>query len=402
MLFKQKYCRDCGNAQTNHTLTYLTVLVELISDPWTNWMSRLFPMRNVESTGPKFLELLTKLHIGYFTYKPDASDSGRTQVLWEEANRRNITLKEFHLFKGAGEVFVSEFCGQSNYFEVLPRPSNANLDALAWMDKKMALKTKLKIAGLPVARGEVAYLEGRAKKIFNWLRKPVIVKPNEGSRSRHTTIHIETEKELVRAFRKAKQLSPLVVIEEELLGMVYRATVINKKLVATLRREPAMVIGNGKSTIHELVKLENQNPLRNTHIFHPLIIDKHAETELARQAKTKDSKPKKGEIILLGQKTSRGLGGGITDVTKLVHKDNVALFEQVAKILNDDLIGIDFIIGDISRSWKTQARCGVLECNSAPFIDLHHHPLIGKPQNVAGKIWDMIYPNSKSRKQIKK
>lgn len=402
MFFKQKYCRDCGSAQVNHKLTYLTVLVETISDPWTNWMSRLFPVKNLWSSGPKLLELLTQLHIGYFTHKPNTSDSGRTQVLWEEAEKRGIELKEFHLFQNAGEIFVSKFKNKSNYFEVLPRPEYANLEALDWMDKKIALKNKLKIAGLPVARGEVAYLEARAKKIFNWLRKPVIVKPNEGSRSRHTTIHIETEKELVRAFRKAKQLSPLVIIEEELIGMVYRATVVNKQLVATLRREPAMVIGNGKSTIHELVKLENKNPLRDGHIFHPLLMDKHAEMELARQTKTWGSKPKKGEVVLLGQKTSRGVGGGITDVTKLVHKDNQILFEQIAKILDDELIGIDFIIQDISKSWKTQARCGILECNSAPFIDLHHRPLIGKPQNVAGKIWDMIYPESKSKRQINK
>ncbi len=402
MLLKQKHCRDCGSAPINHTLTYLTVLIESISDPWTRWMSRLFPMRGFESTGPKLLELLAKLHIGYFTYSSNSSDSGRTQVLWEEANARGISLKEFHLFPGSGEIFISSFHGETNYFEVLPRPKLANLDALAWMDNKMALKTKLKIAGLPVARGEVAYVTNRAIKIFNWLRKPVIVKPNEGSRSRHTSIHIDTEKQLIRAFRKAKQLSPLVVIEEELKGMVYRATVVNKKLVATLRREPAMVIGNGKSTVYELVKLENRKPVRNGHIFYPLLMDKHAEAELARQGKTWRSKPKKGEIILLGQKTSRGAGGGITDVTKLVHKDNVALFEQVANILDDDLIGIDFIIQDISKSWKTQARCGVLECNSAPFIDLHHYPLIGKPQNVAGKIWDMIYPESKLKKQLNK
>lgn len=402
MFFKHKYCPDCGSAQVNHTLTYLTVMAENIMDPWTNWMSRTFPVPSLDTFGPMFLGLLAKCHIGYFTYKPNSTDSGRTQVLWEEAIKRGISLKEFHLFTGSGEIFISEFGGHSNYFEVLPRPSHANLLSMEWMDKKMLLKTKLRAAGLPVARGEAAYSTTRALKIFDWLRKPVIVKPNEGSRSRHTSIHVETRKELIRAFRKAKQISPLVIIEEELSGMVYRATVVNKKLAATLRREPAMVIGNGKSTVHELVKIENKNPLRSGHIFSPLVMDKHAQAELARQNKSWHSKPKKGEIILLGQKTSRGVGGGITDVTKLVHKDNIALFEQVASILDDDLIGIDFIIQDISRSWKTQPKCGILECNSAPFIDLHHHPLVGKPQNVAGKIWDMIYPNSKIKKRSHK
>jgi cyanophycin synthetase len=52
------------------------------------------------------------------------------------------------------------------------------------------------------------------------------------------------------------------------------------------------------------------------------------------------------------------------------------------------LVGIDFIIEDISKSWKEQARCGVIECNSRPFFDNHHLPFNGKPRNVAGAIWD--------------
>ncbi len=119
-----------------------------------------------------------------------------------------------------------------------------------------------------------------------------------------------------------------------------------------------------------------------------------AEKELLHWNKTPNSIPRFGEIIPIGQKTSRGCGGGITDVTDIIHKDNKELLEKAAHVVDDPIIGIDFIMDDITVSWKEQPRAGIIECNSAPFIDLHHFPLIGKPHNVAGKVWDIIYPLS--------
>ena len=41
----------------------------------------------------------------------------------------------------------------------------------------------------------------------------------------------------------------------------------------------------------------------------------------------------------------------------------------------------DFIIEDITKSWKEEQHCGIIECNSLPFIDLHHYPLFGNKQH---------------------
>ena len=52
-------------------------------------------------------------------------------------------------------------------------------------------------------------------------------------------------------------------------------------------------------------------------------------------------------------------------------------------------VGFDFIIPNISKSWQEQ-KCGFIEVNSLPFINLHHDPLLGQPINVAAKVWDMV------------
>jgi cyanophycin synthetase len=185
-------------------------------------------------------------------------------------------------------------------------------------------------------------------------------------------------------------------MEEEHKGYVHRGTLINGKVAGILRREPASVIGDGVHTVSELIKIENQNPLRKGPIFHEIIITDETNAELARQNLKLESVPAKNSNVALGQKASRGVGGGATDMTDDAHPDNLEMLELVAKVLGDPLVGVDFMMEDVTQSWREQKRSGVIECNSMPFIDLHHHPLRGKVRDVAGLVWDMTFPKSKN------
>ncbi|HAQ02561.1 hypothetical protein A2467_00415 [Candidatus Nomurabacteria bacterium RIFOXYC2_FULL_36_8] len=392
---KKNYCADCGGAQVNHKLIYISLWLSALIEPWTNWMEGIIPEDKLEWIGPILTKVLVLLHLGKIIHEPAEKDSLRAKVLWEEAKRRGIDMSEFLLFGIGRDIFTSKFKGETRFFDVLPRTKDYNPKGLEWMDNKNEMKKHFKKAGIPVADGGIASSKKEALKIFRSIEKPVIAKPNLGSRSRHTTTHIRTEDELIKAYKLAHQLSPWVMIEEELTGYVFRGTLIGKKFVACLRREPAYVIGDGVHNVKELIDIENKNPLRQGPIFHQLKLDEEAEKELKNWGKTSDTIPKDKEIVTLGQKTSRAVGGGITDMTDIIHPDNVAMLEKIAEVLDDPLIGVDFIMNDVSISWKDQPKSGVIECNSAPFIDLHHFPLVGTPRNVAGALWDIIYPESK-------
>ncbi len=395
MKSKKQKCPDCGDAPTNHFVSYVSVLLGAIIEPYTRIMERLMPQNPFSKLGPGFIKTLNFLHVGKITKAPSEKDSGRTRVLWEEAIKRGIGMYEFHLFGIGSDVFVSNYKGNFRCFDVLPKPKKYNISGSDWMDDKNEMKNHFRKAGIPVANGGIAFSKRKALKIFNSIRKPVITKPNSGSRSRHTTTHLMNEEEFLIAFKTAKQLSPWVMIEEELKGFVFRGLLIGEKFIASLRREPEDVIGDGVHTIRELVDIENKNPLRQGPIFHHITTGSEEEKELNFWHHTWNTIPQKGEVVTLGQKTSRGAGGGITDVTDDMHPDNIELMEKIAKVLDDPLIGVDFIMDDVSISWKDQPKCGVIECNSAPFIDLHHYPLIGKPRNAAGALWDIVYPESK-------
>lgn len=391
----KKHCIDCGGAQVNHHAVYISILLSIVVEPWTNWMAKIIPEKSLEWIGPILTKFLTFIRLGNITYKPTDKDSGRTKVLWDEAIKRGINMYEFHLFGIGSDIFVSKYKKEMRFFDVLPRPKDYNPKGLEWMDNKNEMKKHFRRAGIKVAEGGIAFSKRKGLKIFHSLSSPVITKPHIGSRSRHTTTHISTDEEFIKSFKKAKQLSPFVMIEEELSGFVFRGTLIGGKLIGVIRREPACVIGDGIHNVRELIEIENKNPLRQGPIFHKLSLDDEAQKELKHWNRTESTIPARGEAVTLGQKTSRAVGGGITDVTDTVHKDNIEMLEKIGEVLNDPLIGVDFIMDDASISWRDQPKCGVIECNSAPFIDLHHFPLIGKPRNVASALWDIIYPESK-------
>ena len=395
-----KHCKDCEPAQEIHSLAYLSVILGWIDQPFFNLMEKLFK-NSAEKLADKitlpFFNLMVFLKLGYFSDKPDNKDTWRTKCFWDEAVRRGIKMKEFHLGP-IRDGFVAEYEGKTILFDGLPRPGLKESPALRWMDNKGIMKEKFKQEGLPVADGGVAWSISSALKIFNRLqkpKKPVITKPNLGSRSRHTMIHINTPEDLIIGFKKAKKLSPLVVVEEELRGYLFRGTLIGGKLVGVVKRDQPEVLCDGVHTVRELMKEENKRPERAGPIFHKIVVDKEGEIELKRENIIMDDVPKKGRIVTFSQKTSRSCGGTTTEVTNIVHRDNLDMLEHVASFLNDPLIGVDFIIEDITKSWREEQHSGIIECNSLPFIDLHHYPLFGKPNNVAGKLWDLVLPESK-------
>lgn len=337
----------------------------------------------------RFYEFLARRGMGRFVEEPTDDILLLARVLWEEAARRGIRMREFRFFGLPKNTFVAEFPdGRRIDFEGMPLPPGRR--ALWWIDDKRVMKKRFQALGFPVARGGYALTERGARRLFRELAAPVIVKPAQGSASRHTTLHVEDEEALVRAFRSARRLCPAVIVEEELRGNLYRPTLVDGRLIATLRRDPPRVKGDGARTVAELAAEANRHPARQGPYFSHLKLDQAALAELARQNLAPESIPEQGRVVPLHQKINWSVGGTTADVSDEVHPDNVELFEAVSAALEAPITGLDVIMEDISRSWKEQERAGIIECNSMPFFDNHHLPFDGKPRDVAGPIWDLV------------
>ncbi len=95
-----------------------------------------------------------------------------------------------------------------------------------------------------------------------------------------------------------------------------------------------------------------------------------------------------GKTIDLIEKIGIGYGGYKAEEIAITHPEIIRILEAAGRLVNFPVMGFDFIIPDI-RKHPDEQSWGIIECNSLPFIDLHHFPLEGAPVNVAKYVWDL-------------
>lgn len=267
----------------------------------------------------------------------------------------------------------------------MPRPPETRFKGERWMDDKFILKKKLRASGIPVPTGASFTNFRTARAFFRTLTKPIVVKPRRGSRGSHTTTCIYTESDLYEAFTIAKQLCYFVILEEQINGVIYRGTVIDGKLVGVLAGEPPRVTGDGSHSIMQLIEIKNKNKglLTSDVTITPLL-----HHFLSRNRYSLSSVPRQGVIVDLSQKMGFRNGGTSTECTHQVHPELIKLLEKSARIVDDPIIGFDFIIPDATKDPREQ-RWGIIEANGSPFIHMHDDPELGTHNNVARHIWDL-------------
>ncbi|KXK12007.1 MAG: Cyanophycin synthetase [Microgenomates bacterium OLB23] len=309
----------------------------------------------------------------------------RSLVIWEEALRRGIEMEGLIIYGKYVEHHRAKINNKWHHFESLPIPSRFAEDAYEWMDDKWELKKFLLAHRIPTAYGaSVTNLED-ALKIFNKGRKPFITKPQIGSRGRHTTTHIYTKEELIHGFRVAKKLCRYVIVEEHLVGSVYRGTYINGEVVGILRGDPPRITGDGTSTIKQLISIKNKN--RHPEVAKVRITD-HLKEFIKRQGLSLATVLKKSQTIDLSEKIGTSYGGYRAEEITITHPKIIKYVKKAGDRMRVPIVGFDFIIEDITKDPDTQ-KWGFIEANSLPFIDLHHFPLEGEAVNAAAKVWDL-------------
>src|SRR5699024_1646141 len=244
------------------------------------------------------------------------------------------------------------------------------------MENKTVTKKILAEAGFNVpGGGEYHSIKEALNHYSNYQNQPIVVKP----KSTNYGIGISVFKKYPdktsykEALDIAFQEDDTVLVEEFVPGTEYRFFVLNDEVGAVLLRVPANVIGDGKSTIHELIDHKNDDPLRGADHRAPMAYIEKGAIEtlmLKEQDLTFDSIPEKGKTVYLRENSNNSTGGDSIDFTKEMDESYNAIAVGIAKALDVKVTGIDLIIPDYKiPSTEENPGYSCIEANFNPAMN---------------------------------
>ncbi|MGL5616891.1 MAG: cyanophycin synthetase [Sarcina sp.] len=258
-------------------------------------------------------------------------------------------------------------------------------------DKNLTKKI-LSMNSIPVAKGNIVKDTIQLLKSAEEIEYPVVLKPQFGNKGKGVHLNIKNEKELLEAYKDLSKESEEIIIEEYVEGYDYRVCVINYKVKAVSKRTPPYVVGDGISTVKELIDKVNSDPLRGEDHEMPLTkikLDKELYELLNKYKKNINDVLKKDEKIYLRKNANISTGGFAEDCTDLISEKNKKILERVSRIIGLDVCGIDISTKDIAGNLYEDGI--VIEVNAAPGIRMHEHPSKGQRREVAKAIVESMY-----------
>lgn len=257
-------------------------------------------------------------------------------------------------------------------------------------------KFLLEQAEVEVPRGDIIRRERSLEDACRYVGYPLVIKPIDGNHGRGITVDIQNYEDALQAFHHAKESSKsgAIIVEKFIIGDDYRLLVINNKLVAGAIRTPAHVIGDGKSTVQELIDIVNSDSRRgygHENVLTQITVNDLTKTIIKDAGYTLDSVLPEGERLILKDTANLSTGGTAEDITDIIHPANVSMAERISKIIDLDICGIDIMTTDITKP-LSETGGAVLEVNAGPGFRMHLAPTSGLPRNVAAPVIDKLFP----------
>ena len=253
-------------------------------------------------------------------------------------------------------------------------------------------KTLLQSCGIPVPEGKIVSSTQEAWDAAEDIGLPVVIKPCDGNHGRGVFIELSKREEIESAYQIALSEGSEVLVEKYIAGTEHRLLVVGGKLVAATRGDSVSIIGDGHSTISELIESQiNSDPRRGNTEDHPLNLirlDSAAKMEIAHQGYDRNSVIPSGVEVLIQRN-----GNHAFDVTDEVHPSTASIVSLAARIIGLDIAGIDLVVKDIACPLNEQVGA-IVEVNAGPSLLMHIKPAVGTPRPVGQAIVENLFPNN--------
>jgi cyanophycin synthetase len=261
---------------------------------------------------------------------------------------------------------------------------------------KALTKRLLGELGVAVPIGEVAPAVEQAWDIAQDVGLPVVVKPTDANHGRGVSLDLSTRHEIEAAWRVADAEGSEVIIERYIPGDEHRLLVVGGKVVAAARGESLWVIGDGRSTVEQLIDDQlNTDPRRGDAEEFPLetlILTREPVIQLLlqRQGLSGTSVPAPGRRVLIQRS-----GNVSIDCTDEVHPEVARVVSLAARVVGLDVAGIDVVTTNVAQPFDATGGA-IVEVNAGPGLLMHLKPATGSPRPVGKAIVDHLFPADES------
>lgn len=249
------------------------------------------------------------------------------------------------------------------------------------------MKKILSFHYLPVLRGVCLKSSemDRALEYFHQLQSPLLLTAlhKKGAKK----YYITERRELIRHWIEArKRGTGKILLEEYFEGFEVWIPVVKREALGAIVVEPVSIIGDGQSTILQLIEEKNRLYRENPYYRErPIQVEDTLKDWKVKDRTLKDT-PEIGERIFLESRATKTLGGEATGLSHLLHKD----FLKKAVQTIDVIMGLEYavvkmILSNPGESPRRQ-RWVVYGIETDPSIGLFHFPWRGEPLTIAHKV----------------
>jgi D-alanine-D-alanine ligase-like ATP-grasp enzyme len=265
--------------------------------------------------------------------------------------------------------------------------------------RKELTKKVLSEAGVSQATGQAFDRGTKMIEFIDYAEKigyPVVVKPNDGYGGASVTTNIKNRQQLIKAIAYTKseiKSKTLIIVEKYYTGLDYRLYVVGEEVVGSAIRIPANVVGDGKSTIGELIEVKNKLRKKNNGPTNkkPLVIDEEMNNVMAESHLSFDTVLPKDELVFLKKKANVSAGGESIDVTDDISEKHKQIAVDATKAIKGlNIAAVDLLIDE------EKDTAIVVEINTKPGLDIQVYPTFGQARDIPSAIIDYLFPDTKN------
>lgn len=272
--------------------------------------------------------------------------------------------------------------------------SLANFDRI---NSKLETTKMLRRHGIPVPDGR-AFMIGKTSpqeltELAAEIGYPVVIKPSAGSMGIGVYAELQSPEALVAAYADLERSRPgrAGLLEKHHPGEDYRVLVAGSDVVGVAHRVPAHVVGDGASTISQLIATKNKHRRQNPFLSGGLIrVDYEVNDCLVEQGLRLEDTPEKDRHVYLRRKANASAGGDVIDVTDEI-PDEVkrGVVQAVAAAPGIVVAGVDVIYDK-----GNPGRFVIIEMNVRPHIGVNMYPSQGVGRDAPKGIIDTVFPGT--------